>query len=440
LAASASGSLLGFPSKIQIQTVDRCNYLCPMCPYPETAAGGRPTQLPVELFHRLIEEVRAAGRKVKLCLMLQNEPFLDPRFMELLAYAHAAEDAVGTISTVTNGSVLGEAQLDALMAYERLLLTISVNATDRARYLQIHGRDFWDRVHGRLAAWGGPRARVRLSFVLDATSVAQAKAFREYWQGLGYATRLTPINSRAGSLDVARVHVVEEEFRHCHYPVDTLNVLADGSVILCCNDWRHQQRFGDLRRQTIAEVWNAPALTSLRAAAIEGRLGDSAPCRGCDYPVRSSQRLHLEALVGGESVPAPVPGIPFATHRTTVRLGARRTTALVWNLDPERGAASLLLAAAPDRTPCDAGLELRIGHSGAFDFGSLATVCCPGTLRTSGTLAGSTAAEIELDRSAEEFRFFRWYCADWAVPSRVHRSASPATRRTRPGDHGPVEP
>ena len=27
----------GFPGKLQIQTVDSCNYLCPMCPYPEQA-------------------------------------------------------------------------------------------------------------------------------------------------------------------------------------------------------------------------------------------------------------------------------------------------------------------------------------------------------------------------------------------------------------------
>jgi hypothetical protein len=52
---------LDFPSKIQIQTADRCNYLCPMCPYPELSPEGAGAFLPEALYRRLIGEVRAAG-------------------------------------------------------------------------------------------------------------------------------------------------------------------------------------------------------------------------------------------------------------------------------------------------------------------------------------------------------------------------------------------
>ena len=407
----------GFPGKLQIQTVDSCNYLCPMCPYPEQAPEpGRVQQLPEALFRRLIEEVRGAERTVKLCLMLQNEPFLDRRFFDFLEYAHDAVDAITSISTVTNGSLLDEAQLDRLAAYERVYLTISINATDRERYRRIHGRDFWDRIHGRLTRWAGPRERVRLSFVLDADSVEEARRFQTYWRGLGYNTRLMPINSRVDSADVARVHDLDDAYGHCHYPVDTLNVLVDGTVILCCNDWRHEQRFGDLKRQTIAEVWNAPALERRRRAAIEGTLREFPMCRGCDYPIRSSQRLKLEAMVADLPARAPVAAGRVLPHVTHVRLSSGESrSVVVFDVDPGRGTVGLLFEGPPPGDVTGA-LELVIGHSGAFNFGSLEPIWCRGTLRMGEARDGVAPAEMALDRSSDEFRFLPWYHADW-VPA-----------------------
>jgi MoaA/NifB/PqqE/SkfB family radical SAM enzyme len=406
---------LDFPSKIQIQTADRCNYLCPMCPYPELSPEGAGAFLPEALYRRLIGEVRAAGRKVKLCLMLQNEPLLDKRFLDFLDYAHRADDAVASISTVTNGSVLTEGQLDRLMAYERFHLTISVNATERERYQRIHGRDFWDRIHARLLGWSGPRQRVRLSFVLDRSSVDDARAFQSYWRDLSYSTRLIPINSRIDAAAVERVHDVEEEFGHCHYPVDTLNVLVDGRVILCCNDWRHDTTFGNLTRQTIAEVWNGPELTRAREAAIAGRLRESPMCRDCDYPIRSTQRLQLEALVSERPVPAPLVADGVTPHASWLRMaGGDTVPVMVWRLDPDRGTAGLLMDGPPPAGIPTAALQFVIGHNGDFNFGSLEPVWCPGELEGGESVAGLSSAVLHLDREAEEFRFLPWYRADWA--------------------------
>jgi Radical SAM superfamily/Iron-sulfur cluster-binding domain len=437
---------LDFPSKIQIQTADRCNYLCPMCPYPELSPDRPALQLPEPLFRRLIDEVRTAKRKVKLCLMLQNEPFLDKRFLDFLDYAHGADDAVLSVSTVTNGSVLTDDLLDRLLAYERFHLTISVNATERERYQRIHGRDFWDRIHTRLMGWSGPRQRVRLSFVLDRSSIEEARAFQSYWRDAGYGTRLVPINSRTEeAAPVDRVHVVEEDFGHCHYPVDTLNVLVDGRVILCCNDWRHDTTYGDLSRQTIAEVWNGPQLTRMRDAAIAGRLRESPMCRGCDYPIRSTQRLQLEGLVSGRPVPAPLVSGGVTPHPSRLRLaGGEVVPVLVWKLDPLRGTAGLLMQGLPPAGAVPAALEFVIGHHRDFNFGSLEPMWCPGELRGGEAVADMHSAELRLDRDAEEFRFLPWYEADWA-PMSAQASAERGTtsvedpRADRPKGAGRIQ-
>lgn len=412
---------LDFPSKIQIQTINLCNYACPMCPYPQQSEGRVRSTLDVDLFYKIVSEVREAKRRVKLCLMLQNDPLLDRRFIEFLDYAHAAEDAVSSISTVTNGSALTDELLDRLVSYERFYLTISVNATDRERYLKIHGRDLWDRVHGLLTSWEGSREKVRLSFVLDDASLDEGRNFQSYWQGEGYQTRLVPLNSRISSVrEEGALHFIDEDYGHCHYPVDTLNVLADGTVILCCNDWEHKQRFGNLNESSVSELWNARKMRSFREAALEGRLRKYPMCKGCDYPMRSSERVRLESLVSG----APLVQIGssnrgrLAEHVTSMRLPGEAVPVPVFvrDIDAGRGVIYGFAATAAGRVETDVSFEFRIGHSGAFSFGSLDPVWCPGKLSHDGVgLDGVTPVRVELNPDAPQYRFFQWYHADWSL-------------------------
>jgi radical SAM protein with 4Fe4S-binding SPASM domain len=419
------GGIFDFPAKIQIQTINRCNYGCPMCPYPEVTAREAQVRLDGDLFRRLIGEVRDAGRRVRLCLMLQNEPLLDRRFRDFLDEAHRAEDAIASISTVTNGSVLTPELLDALMSYERFFLTVSVNSNDRERYLRIHGRDLWERVHGLLSGWRGRRDRVRVSYVLDAESVDDGRRFQRYWRGLGYATRMVPIFARVDTKTVAApVHEIDDAYGHCHYPVDTLTVCADGAVILCCNDWLHTLQLGNLHEQTIAEAWNHPDRRRLRAAAVAGTLREEGMCRACDYPIRSSSRLRLEALVDGDGeaeAPAVRGGggdrLPHAIHETAFRSrpDGAETPLLVWRIDERAGEVWAFAAREPDLAE-GIEYELRIGHRGAFNFGALESVWCPARWRRGETDAGVEGAVplvIALDPQAPAFAFFPWYCADW---------------------------
>lgn len=414
---------LSFPSKIQIQTVNLCNYGCPMCPYPQTSAGVSRAEMEPGLLRKLVGEVREAGRKVKLCLMLQNEPLLDRRFTDFLDYAHAAEDAVSSVHTITNGSALSAELLDRLTGYERFHLTVSVNATDAERYQKIHERDFWKRINGLLTRWQGERSRVRVSFVLDSGSLEEGRAFQRYWRDeQGYQVRFVPINSRINSVTLPPDSLLaEDDFGHCHYPVDTLNVLVDGSVILCCNDWKHELRFGNLHASSIREVWNSPGLVKFREAAVRGDLRKFAICKGCDYPIRSSRRIALEALVGEPAAPPPgAAGLRIVEHGALIRPDERgpATPLLVVDIDPGSGSIHALSEKTEERLPLAVEYGFQIGHSGAFSFGSLETVWCSARLSvvSEGVRPGDlTALRIDLDHDSPGFQFLPWYFADWSL-------------------------
>ena len=84
-----------FPRKIQIQTHNRCNFACSMCPYEAAAHLVSRVQMDKDLLRKIIGEVAAENEHVELCLMLQNEPLLDRRFLDFLDDAHSGSQCGG---------------------------------------------------------------------------------------------------------------------------------------------------------------------------------------------------------------------------------------------------------------------------------------------------------------------------------------------------------
>jgi radical SAM protein with 4Fe4S-binding SPASM domain len=66
----------------------------------------------------------------------------------------------------------------------------------------------------------------------------------------------------------------------------TFTVLWDGRVSMCCADFDGRHIFGDLRSQSIAEVWNSPLYRAARRQHLES--GGPEICRSCDLPKKDS--------------------------------------------------------------------------------------------------------------------------------------------------------
>jgi radical SAM protein with 4Fe4S-binding SPASM domain len=407
----ASSTLFSFPRKIQIQTVDRCNFSCPACPYPALDHDGPAKRLPISAIEN----------------MLQNEPFLDPRIFDLIDYLTAASDVVTSISTVTNGSALRIGQLDRLAAVPNLNLTISVNALDRDEYCSFHGVDRWDALTELLESWAGDRSFVRLSFVAESATLERAQQFHHRWQAIGYRTRLVPIMSRNGFLPIeAGRYLVRDEFEYCHYPADTLNILADGSTILCCNDWRHDVTFGNIHEHSIAEIWNSESYSKVRRATLAGTLRQESPiCTHCDYPMRSAVRSVLETLDTTESLPSARRPDEFVPHSAKLRcdVDQKMIPVLVGAVDREACAVHGWVpnGAIAGLSGANVHFSFSIAREGLYSFGGLSEVWCAGILMIDRKLgddfSGVCVVSILFDEPDRLAALIEWYESDWTMPA-----------------------
>ena len=68
----------------------------------------------------------------------------------------------------------------------------------------------------------------------------------------------------------------------CTIPFNIMTVGFDGRVLLCCQDWQFQEIVGDLRENTLVEVWDSPKFNEVRAMLLQMKR-DKFLCSKCDY-------------------------------------------------------------------------------------------------------------------------------------------------------------
>jgi radical SAM protein with 4Fe4S-binding SPASM domain len=67
----------------------------------------------------------------------------------------------------------------------------------------------------------------------------------------------------------------------CPYIFYSLAVNSDGSVSLCFLDWGRKLVIGDLRRQSLAEIWTGEELFRHRMLHLQGNRSDNEVCAAC---------------------------------------------------------------------------------------------------------------------------------------------------------------
>jgi hypothetical protein len=90
-----------------------------------------------------------------------------------------------------------------------------------------------------------------------------------------------------------------------------LQVLWDGRVAACCYDYDGRMILGDLRRQTIAEIWHGEPYRRLRRAQATGDFAEWPLCRNCDRRLRPLIKLNPRVINDSAPAPEPAPAEPL---------------------------------------------------------------------------------------------------------------------------------
>lgn len=293
----------GLPLYVVIESTDRCNLDCVMCPRSEM---NRPLgSMEFDLFRDTIDQVRSAADFVYLHFF--GEPLLNERIMDMIDYCGSKGI---TTAMSTNITLMNDDICLALLRSKLSFLVLSCEGFDGESYSRVRrgvpfgkvleNMESFKRLRGRLGA-GGPKVVIQTILLPDMPEGYEDR-YKRFWADYGadnvFVKGLFPWayqSEKVNRYSLEGSPYPDRGSNVCTEPWRGLAVYWDGRVVPCCNDYSGKEVLGDLTRQTVADVWTGARYVDFRKMHASGNRGDSDLCRKCDFPVQEEKSCRLKS-------------------------------------------------------------------------------------------------------------------------------------------------
>lgn len=271
LDADKHGEAPDFAHTVTLEFVNRCNLTCGMC-YVANHAFAKST-LKIETVKDLIDQVAAEGT-TGLLLGVGSEGLLYKGIEEVIQYAK--DSGVMDVILMTNGTLLTPEFSEFLVRQEVSRVCISVDAATPETYEIVRGKNELDRVEKNIKGLAAARKKldsalpiVRLSFCVVEENRHEQVDFREKWREIVDYIDFQKVNDlnyvgREDEADIPDTESENEDKPFCTKPFGYLNVWSNGDISPCCTFYGKSLAFGNIKENTLAEVYDGEKMADLR--------------------------------------------------------------------------------------------------------------------------------------------------------------------------------
>ena len=281
----------GLPMTVSIEPTTACNLRCPECP-SGLRAFSRPTgNLKEDFFRQTIDEL--SDRLLYLIFYFQGEPYINPNFLDMVAYAHKKK--IYTI-TSTNGHFLNDENARKTIESGLDRIIISVDGTTQEVYEQYRKAGRLKNVlqgARNLVKWkkkmSSQKPYVIFQFLVvkpnehqipevyrlaeeigvDEVKLKTAQVY-DYVNGNPLIPTIEKY-ARYQQLPDGTYKVKNRLLNHCWKLWHSCVITWNGVVVPCCFDKDADHRLGDLKAQTFAQIWQGGAYQVFRKKLLMGR-------------------------------------------------------------------------------------------------------------------------------------------------------------------------
>lgn len=275
-----------FPRAIQIQTTSFCNAKCLFCGYKHIHDKVDMGYMEEDLFRKIIDETSQhfIGR---ISPYLMNEPLMDKNMPERIAYIERNKKPFTKTKINTNGALLTEDMSERLVDSGLRHLWVSVQGYSAESYTKSMGLkkfnilDNIDRFLDIRDKKGKKRPKLSIT-TLDTTLVHDELEYaKKHWADRDVTFKIHALDNRAGD-DISDLTVQKRQFRrNCDLFLKQAYVLFNGDVIICCHDWRRTVVLGNVKEQSLKEIWNSDHFMELIRQYQAGDFTNLKICRTC---------------------------------------------------------------------------------------------------------------------------------------------------------------
>jgi len=280
--------LTSYPKILNIETTNFCNLNCPMCVAKDTREQGF---LDIDFLKRIIRENKKVLSRQFIWLHFNGEPLLHPHLSEIIKILK--KNRIRTRFS-TNAVLLNKKKALELMEAGLDYIVFSIDGYIKKSYENIKLGANFEKVEDNIRNFleikkdKGFKTKTQVQFIKMKENKGEEKLFINKWR----KTDINYINiksfcSRAGKvygmdrfIDISTLIKRIKRRLPCFYFWETLVILWNGKVICCCQDLLGELEVGDLKKETLIDIWNSPKLIELRKKQLENDFS-TGPCRDC---------------------------------------------------------------------------------------------------------------------------------------------------------------
>lgn len=289
---------LSTPFVLFIDPDSTCNFRCKFCPTGDRdlikSTGRWQGRLDFELYKKVIDDLSEFDRPLKvLRLYKEGEPLLHTRFADMVRYAKASGH-VQYIDTTTNGYLLTPDRVAPILDAGIDRINISVDGMSSAQYWELTRTrvdfdQFVENIRWLYARKGHCEICVKIPG--DFLPAKERQRFFDIFGDIAdrmFIENVAPcwpnfdVEERAGVQITQGIYGnTVQEVAVCPYIFYSMAVNTDGTVSLCFLDWARNLNIGNVRMQSLKDIWNGEILHRHRIAHLQGRRKDDPTCAAC---------------------------------------------------------------------------------------------------------------------------------------------------------------
>ncbi|MDO8265155.1 MAG: radical SAM protein [Candidatus Parcubacteria bacterium] len=288
-----------YPMAIAVELSAACNANCYMCPRKNLSrAVGN---MDMGLYKKIIDELfenKVQLRKIFLYWM--GEPLLNENFDKMIIYAKE-KNVAEMVVMASNAIALNEENAKRLISSQLDELFISLDAFHQETYEKIRGKSISiEVIENNILRLMDLRKKmkssypyVRIKILKSDLNKDEIAEFKNKWNPIVDEVYVEEdINTwNATNENVNRNISGDSHFKERaekgvqRWPCDRLwyqiAISQDGFVTPCIADWNGSGFIGNVKNNTIFEIWNSSEVVEMRRKHLDGECGELPMCKDC---------------------------------------------------------------------------------------------------------------------------------------------------------------
>ena len=286
-----------YPIQLDLELFNACNYKCSFCPYsysPSDRPRGFDVKgsktMSIELIRSILSQ--SNGHLYAVELGYNTEPLLHPNILDIIRLCK--DNGVLDIRMGSNGSLLGNVDMEALIKSGLTQLQVSIDAVDEESYELSRNSNLYESVVSNVKKFVSLRdelgltlPRLRVTYVMTAQNKKNSDLFLSQWENVADIIGLQDLlvydtksdNNETNHTDLTSTNPFA--YDSCYMPNVRLSIRSDGTVHPCCTVPGMQLKVGDANKQSIQDIWNSPAMVKIRQSHQSGEWRSNLVCKSC---------------------------------------------------------------------------------------------------------------------------------------------------------------